>query len=150
MPQTAERKRQYLIESAPRRKAYAKIWREKNREKLNAYFREYRKSDKAKEYGKLYQRERRKRQPDVMKAMSRRYHGLPEPTRPEPDNCECCGLVFEKTGMNVPCLDHCHETGAFRGWLCFRCNTAIGKLGDNLAGLERAIAYLRKAQLVGA
>jgi hypothetical protein len=43
------------------------------------------------------------------------------------------------------CLDHDHATGRIRGWLCFKCNTALGKLGDTVAGLERAIAYLKKA-----
>jgi hypothetical protein len=42
------------------------------------------------------------------------------------------------------CLDHNHETGKFRGWLCDNCNTGIGKLGDTVEGLERAIAYLKR------
>lgn len=41
-------------------------------------------------------------------------------------------------------LDHCHHTGLFRGWLCGKCNTAIGKLGDTLEGVKRAVAYLEK------
>ncbi len=40
-------------------------------------------------------------------------------------------------------VDHCHETMKFRGLLCKSCNTSIGKLGDNEAGLLRALAYLR-------
>lgn len=52
--------------------------------------------------------------------------------------CEVCDrklpLVF----------DHCHKTSQFRGWLCKHCNAAIGKLGDNLEGLENARMYLKK------
>ena len=67
--------------------------------------------------------------------------GLPVPTRPEPVVCELCGKP--NRAQKYLHLDHCHETGAFRGWLCFSCNTGLGKLGDSIEGLERAIAYLR-------
>lgn len=41
-------------------------------------------------------------------------------------------------------FDHCHKTDAFRGWLCYQCNSAIGNLGDDLKGLRRATKYLRR------
>lgn len=65
----------------------------------------------------------------------------PNPTRPEPLNCEICE---RRPSTNKLAIDHCHTTGAFRGWLCFRCNTALGKLGDNIEGLEKAVAYMRR------
>jgi len=43
-------------------------------------------------------------------------------------------------------LDHCHSTGVFRGWLCSKCNAGLGFFGDNLAGLEKAIAYLVRSE----
>jgi len=55
--------------------------------------------------------------------------------------CACCGKhesVLTR-GLHV---DHCHETGKIRGLLCHLCNTAIGKLGDNVEGLTRALIYL--------
>lgn len=70
----------------------------------------------------------------------RERHGLPEPTRSRPETCECCGRKPGKKGL---ALDHDHETGAFRGWLCMLCNTGIGKLGDNLLGLLQAVRYLQ-------
>ena len=57
--------------------------------------------------------------------------------------CELCSQP-DPSGRML-CLDHDHETGAFRGWLCGRCNKALGLLGDNVAGLERGIAYLRRS-----
>ncbi|MEU8705689.1 endonuclease VII domain-containing protein [Streptomyces sp. NPDC048565] len=39
-------------------------------------------------------------------------------------------------------VDHCHKTGRVRGVVCFNCNSAIGKLGDDPDSLRRAIAYL--------
>jgi hypothetical protein len=39
-------------------------------------------------------------------------------------------------------LDHNHETGGFRGWLCHNCNTGLGLFKDNIESLQRAINYL--------
>lgn len=55
--------------------------------------------------------------------------------------CDCCGIKSDKKLL----LDHDHITGEFRGWLCRNCNVGIGNLGDNIEGLDQAIAYLRKA-----
>lgn len=68
--------------------------------------------------------------------------GLPAPARPDPGVCELCGGK-NKTGRKLA-LDHDHVSGAFRGWLCHRCNVGVGMLGDNIAGLEKALAYLNK------
>lgn len=40
--------------------------------------------------------------------------------------------------------DHDHITGKERGYICGRCNTAIGFLGDNIEGVLRALAYLEQ------
>ena len=55
--------------------------------------------------------------------------------------CDCCGVVAKDEVLN---LDHCHDSKAFRGWLCRSCNTGIGSLGDDISGLEKALIYLRK------
>lgn len=51
--------------------------------------------------------------------------------------CDCCGKKSDRL-----CLDHCHETKKFRGWLCNNCNTGLGMLGDNKEGLNVAFKYL--------
>jgi len=73
----------------------------------------------------------------------RKRHGQPEPTRPKPDFCECCGKPPRKNGIH---LDHCHLTGGFRGWLCGPCNQGIGLLGDTESGLKSAIEYLIRSK----
>ena len=39
-------------------------------------------------------------------------------------------------------LDHCHDTETFRGWLCHKCNRALGGFNDDLDTLNRAIKYI--------
>jgi hypothetical protein len=53
--------------------------------------------------------------------------------------CECC----KKQTDNLV-LDHDHSTNEFRGWICDACNIGIGKLGDNIEGVQNAIIYLQK------
>lgn len=61
----------------------------------------------------------------------------------ETQDCACalCG----RTQANRWHTDHDHATGTVRGILCWGCNSSLGHLGDSVAGLEKAIAYLRRA-----
>jgi hypothetical protein len=56
--------------------------------------------------------------------------------------CGCCGTINEPTRRGWH-IDHDHHTGRIRGLLCLRCNTGIGKLGDSIEGVMRAVAYLK-------
>lgn len=60
------------------------------------------------------------------------------PSPPENGLCQSCG---KRATLH---LDHNHVTGVFRGWLCHHCNTGIGLLGDDEAGLHRALKYLTR------
>jgi len=54
-------------------------------------------------------------------------------------NCGICNTPFTEAKK---CLDHCHETGVYRGALCVQCNAALGKLGDDLTlVIERLQQY---------
>ena len=55
---------------------------------------------------------------------------------------DSCDGLPGKYALN---LDHDHETGKFRGWLCSRCNRGLGLLGDSRKAILRAARYLRKA-----
>ena len=59
--------------------------------------------------------------------------------------CECSGLIEQKLHW-----DHCHDSHEHRGWLCNNCNTGIGKLGDNLEGVLKAVDYLARVNKLGA
>lgn len=57
---------------------------------------------------------------------------------PKTKQCECCQI-----DATYLVLDHDHITGSFRGWICRNCNQGIGKLGDDVKGLQRAVQYLQ-------
>lgn len=65
-------------------------------------------------------------------------------------HCECCNRELSAGkgpgGMNRDTrnIDHCHDTSEIRGVLCWDCNVGIGKLGDNVSGLQNAINYLER------
>jgi hypothetical protein len=68
----------------------------------------------------------------------------PPVPRPEPKKCECCSK--RQILKRAMCLDHDHDTGEFRGWLCIPCNTGIAMLGDNVKGVNLAKTYLERAK----
>lgn len=78
---------------------------------------------------------------------SRRVAVLGEPVR-----CEICGAGFSGVHHEGPHFDHNHgvaggkQIGAAgaRGWLCSKCNSGIGALGDNPRILRAAAEYLEK------
>lgn len=86
----------------------------------------------------------RDRYPEKALKWRRQKMGLPEPTHEPVGFCEACGVTDPGTARKTWRLDHCHETGVFRGWLCNACNTGIGMLGDNVFELEKRLAYLRR------
>jgi len=51
-------------------------------------------------------------------------------------NCQICGDNL------AVATDHDHVTGEIRGRLCYRCNRAIGALGDTVELLRKAVVYL--------
>lgn len=52
-----------------------------------------------------------------------------------------CGICGSPNGLVV---DHNHDTGIVRGFLCQQCNSGIGMLRDNPDLLRKAIEWLEK------
>lgn len=61
------------------------------------------------------------------------------------DENTCKGKGGKKSG--TWCLDHDHETGEFRDWLCHECNRALGNFKDSVIMLESALEYLKKTRV---
>jgi hypothetical protein len=58
--------------------------------------------------------------------------------------CAICGAP-EPDGQSLH-VDHCHDTGAVRGLLCFRCNAGLGQFDHDSDRLARAASYLGSAR----
>lgn len=52
------------------------------------------------------------------------------------------GIGNKRNGSWV--LDHDHTSKKFRGWLCHRCNRALGCFEDNVERMVRATDYLKR------
>ena len=130
-------------EYAEKLRAYYRARYAADVEASRAYQNEYRQRNLAKK--RAAERAWRATNPARLLAANRRFRGIPLPTRPAPPACECCGKKETARRNKELSIDHCHVTGSFRGWLCSRCNTGIGMLGDNLTGAESAVAYLKRS-----
>ena len=63
----------------------------------------------------------------------------------EPKNCHICNCSAGDRSLS---LDHNHETGLPRGFLCQQCNIAIGHFKDSEELLNKALEYLRNPPLI--
>lgn len=75
---------------------------------------------------------------EILAAAKAAHHAKNEQAagRPKPETCEICGKKQKLT------FDHCHQKGKFRGWICYSCNIALGKI--EACGIERLLAYLNQ------
>ena len=71
--------------------------------------------------------------------------------------CEICSVQLhsrfvpgsEKVKESKRCnVDHCHETGNVRGFLCNRCNVVLGRMEDSTDLLRSAAAFLERKPTV--
>jgi hypothetical protein len=64
-------------------------------------------------------------------------------SNPQPVNGSPCDLCKRPVYKNWQ-LDHCHDTGKFRGWLCKGCNTGLGGIGDSFESALNALLYFSR------
>jgi hypothetical protein len=143
--------RAYRAANKERLQANAKAWREANSERFQAGQRAYKAANrnKVREAAKRYYWETKETRKEALRAnytkqnrkrpmllLARNEAAL---GRKKPDACDACGgndggIVF----------DHCHDKGHARGWLCDRCNCALGFVRDDIPRLRKLIAYLQR------
>ena len=84
---------------------------------------------------------------DKQRKLLKKIHGSP----PYNYACPICSRSSDKVegegGRNHGktsgwVIDHDHETGEFRGWLCHKCNRGLGAFKDETKLLMEAIRYL--------
>lgn len=114
--------------------ARVKEWRERNRERLDAYRAEYRRRPERKRAMRdLYYRQTFGITADDVDALLAAQRGA----------CAICGGAPSRAdGWHV---DHDHGAGRIRGVLCSRCNHAIGLFREDPTRLRRAADYLEGA-----
>ena len=83
----------------------------------------------------------------VRQAQATRYKLLYNITREEYDKIlrlqrGRCAICQKPPKTKRLAVDHCHKSGLIRGLLCWRCNNAIGKFGDDQTLIWSAFLYL--------
>ena len=58
--------------------------------------------------------------------------------------CKICGAHENTQPHKRLYVDHCHDTGKYRGLLCNTCNTGLGMFKDNTEFLHKAIEYINE------
>jgi len=129
-----------------------KEYSDKNRDRLNRQQREWRAKNigKEKEYRKKwYLRSRSPEQLEKEKlAMIKYRYGLEkedyERVLEDQDNkCKVCDKEFDSNGQSTKLhIDHCHDSGEIRGFLCNNCNIGLGYFCDDPQILQSAMEYL--------
>lgn len=127
-----------------RTRGYNAKWYAENKEQANAASADWERRNRARK--SETQRVRRAKTGEKFTwDMQRRYGITPteyaERLATQGGGCAVCGTDRCSDGRRLV-VDHCHITGRVRGILCHRCNTGIGMLGDGLAGVRKALAYL--------
>lgn len=116
-------------------KRHAATYRQKNRERLREKQAAYAAANRDKEIARAskWQTENAEKIRERVADAQERKAG-----RPRPDVCEVCE---EKSDRKLA-FDHCHTNGHFRGWLCHRCNLALGLMRDSPTLLQKLSDYV--------
>lgn len=129
------------------RREYDRQYRAKNRERLNAYFRNY--------YANSPERRAKASKRTVDWNRRTRHGGVVPPEHPAP--CDICGraamLHVDHDHAHCPVPDRGRKTSCgqcVRGFLCADCNRALGMFQDDPEVLRRAAIYVEERRYVAA
>lgn len=134
-----EKQKEYYLAYREKRRAYHKEHYQKNKEAISA-------RNKAWKAGNSEHRFRSTKAYRLKIQYGISYEKYEELLKACNGKCPICTREFDKK-LHAPCIDHCHGTGAIRGILCNKCNTAEGAL-ETLENVERLAAYMRGFELL--
>jgi hypothetical protein len=153
LAQYKERRKNFVENLSPEELALHKLRQsernkanyEKNKERILKAKKKYR--EKNRDELVLKARERRKTSPKPTDYLKRQY-GLTaqDYEKMYVSQKGVCAICEQPQKNKRLCVDHCHHTGQIRGLLCSVCNSAIGKLKDDVKLLSKAIDYLQNAK----
>lgn len=139
----AEQTRQYMREWKLKNPDKVKEQRDKYYKKNREAIQERRKNSEAhKSFMKAYRTTQKYK--DIHRACGKRYYEQRKAEREaatgaKPIVCDACKRAA------VLVWDHCHVSEKFRGWICNRCNLALGQVKDDPEVLRALIAYLENS-----
>lgn len=144
-PCLAERSRKWREKNPEKAAEMARKTREKNAEKIRERSRKWHIKNRQRHL--KYMRDRRENQPDAVKDSRLKsqfgitlqdYKNL---LKEQEGRCAICGRQEDEFDRALS-VDHCHESGNVRGFLCSSCNTGLGQFQDSITNLKKAIQYL--------
>jgi hypothetical protein len=140
-----------MVMSKEEKREYMKQYYQKNKEEYKEYRKEYYKNNKKKikEYQKEYNKDWKEQNKEYIKEYQKTPQGKKSSTIskwkrrglicPDIDSlychylnateCEMCDITFGERGDGsgtFKCMDHSHQTGLFRNFLCHTCNIRRG------------------------
>jgi hypothetical protein len=129
--------RKWRANNPDKQRAACKSWEERNPHKRKEY--NHKRRGKWNEEARIW----RKNNPDYSyKKLGITFEQVKDQTKIQGGKCAICKVIGKL------CVDHCHETGKFRGMLCRSCNAALGLLKEDFFNTIRAANYLKEATLV--
>lgn len=149
-PEPPEHKkvRMKAYRSSPKGKETEAAYRERRREELRTYHREWQRQKHGFQPRSRMSDDQRRRNLRNLELKTKYKITLEDYERLFKEQggvCAICDSPPRKTKTtNTLAVDHCHETGKVRALLCHQCNAAIGMAGDCPDRLRKAIAYLEK------
>jgi len=121
MYKTSEAKRTYQKQYREDNKEYYQTWRDNHKNEKKAWSKNYNKSPEGKKCGIISNWKTRGLICEDYNALYNQYINVA--------NCDNCCITFGTKGDGTgshKCMDHNHETGAFRNFLCCACNNRMG------------------------
>ena len=61
--------------------------------------------------------------------------------------CKICGKHESNQKHGKLYIEHCHDTGLYRGLLCNSCNTGLGAFQDNIDTMLKAAEYVKENRI---
>ena len=110
--------KKYREQNKERIQQYNKIWNENNKEHKSQLDREYRKLHPKSQYTICKTNWKKREVLDTFNDKYKTLYRIYESTK----FCDDCATQLDNCNKSRKCLDHCHQSGYFRGVVCHCCN----------------------------